>query len=68
MKPIAGTTDIFSANPPTAQNPTQKFWKGIVNSNAQDFSVYVYKIEWVKEHETTPRTFDPIISIKPTDV
>ena len=65
MKNIAGSTDIFSGSEPVPQGGDKKHWKGVVNGNAKDYDVYVYKIMWVKEHETTPRTFDPIISIKP---
>lgn len=66
MKPISGNTDIFSMYPPAAQDPAKKHWKATVNDGAADYSVYVYKILWVKDGETAPRTFDPIIAIKPT--
>src|SRR6185503_1631621 len=66
-KPIAGSTDVFSSNRPAPQSGTQnRHWKGTVNCNAADYSVYVYSIVWVHEDGGAPRTFDPIISIKPS--
>jgi hypothetical protein len=64
-KPIAGSTDVFSSNPPSPLNNQKKNWKGIVNSNA-NFSVYVYGIEWKKPDDATLKNFDPIISVNPT--
>lgn len=65
MKNIAGSRDVFSGNPPAPQNANKKDWMGTVDSSAPDYSVYVYKIDWVPEGSSTPKTFDPIISIKP---
>ena len=66
-KPISGSTDVFSSHRPAPQTGTQKkHWKGTVNCNAQEYSVYIYSIEWVHEDGGPPRTFDPIISIKPS--
>ncbi|MCW3109333.1 MAG: hypothetical protein JWQ09_3839 [Segetibacter sp.] len=64
-KQISGSTDVFSSHPPTPTNPQRRVWKAKVNEN-EIYSVYVYSIKWVKALETTPRTFDPIISIKPS--
>ncbi len=64
-KPISGSTDVFSSEPPSAQNPGQTHWKGRVNRGAA-YSIYVYSIEWVNEKDGTTNVFDPIISIKPS--
>ncbi|MCU7549920.1 hypothetical protein OCK74_12380 [Chitinophagaceae bacterium LB-8] len=66
QKDISGTTDIFSSNPPRSQNPQRKTWIGIVNGTAADYSVYAYAIKWVKKGSTDIKTFDPLISVKPT--
>ena len=68
MKNIAGSRNVFSGNPPAPQSADKKEWKGIVDGNAPDYSVYVYKIDWVPDGSSTPKIFDPIISIKPTEV
>ena len=66
MKDVTGSTDIFSANPPAAEAGSQrKNWKAKVNTDARRYSVYVYNIVWVKVGESQPRTYDPIIAIKP---
>lgn len=68
-KTIFGSTNVFSSDPPRAQDAGKKHWKGTVNDNAEDFSVYVYSIEWVKDTKTEEKeVFDPIISIKPSTI
>lgn len=65
-KLIVGSTDVFSSNPPSPQNSNRRHWKGKVNDDAEDNSVYIYSIEWVKEGDPNnlpPRVFDPIISV-----
>ena len=66
IKHIGGSSDIFSDNPPTQQNPNGTHWKATVNAGARDYEVYVYKIVWRKKGENHSRVFDPIIAIKPT--
>ncbi len=69
MKSIIGNTNIFPQNhPPRAVGPTKKRWKSIIRSDAPEDSEYHYNIHWVKEGETEPRIFDPIIAIRPTTV
>ena len=63
-KQMAGSEDVFSDDPP-AEQENKKNWKGRVNRSAEDYSVYVYGITWVKKDGTT-HTFDPIISINPS--
>jgi hypothetical protein len=65
-KPIYGSTDIFSLDAPKPQDGNQKkHWKGTVDENVAELSIYIYSITWVKEGESVSRVFDPIISIKP---
>ena len=65
IKHIGGSSDIFSDNPPTQQNPNGTHWNATVNAGARDYEVYVYKIVWKKKDENGSRVFDPIIAIKP---
>ena len=67
IKTIAGSTNVFSSNPPRPQDRQNKHWKGTVNRDAEDYAVYVYSIEWVKDDGSIDiEVFDPIISIKPS--
>ena len=63
-KQIGGSENVFSNDPP-AEQENKKNWKGRVNRNAEDYSVYVYNITWVKNDGTT-HTYDPIIAINPS--
>ena len=67
IKPISGSTNIFSRTPlrPTTPGPMQTTWQGRVNFDAADYAVYVYNIYWIKDDDGSDHTFDPIISIKP---
>jgi len=63
-KNIPGSIDVFSHHRP-AEQENKKNWKGRVNGDAENCSVYVYGITWVKADGTT-HIFDPIISINPS--
>jgi hypothetical protein len=65
-KDMPGSEDVFSCHRP-AEQENKKNWKGKVNEDAEDYSVYVYSITWVKTVDGTTHIFDPIISIKPSE-
>jgi hypothetical protein len=64
-KNMPGSEDVFSHHRP-AEQENKKNWKGRVNGDAEDYSVYVYSITWVKAGDGTTHIFDPIISINPS--
>lgn len=65
LKPIIGSEDIFSEDPPKPQNSQNTAWKGKVNRRVDIGAVFIYNIVWIKSDGTT-HTCDPIISIRPT--
>ncbi len=67
-KEMPGSEDVFSRSRPAELGSNLKHWRGIVNDDAEDFSVYIYSITWVKKvgNIRTTHIFDPIISIKPS--
>lgn len=68
LKDISGNDNIFKSNPPQPVGGNKKIWKAKVDTNAAAGAVYIYNIAWKKKGETSPRTFDPILSIKPIKV
>lgn len=68
MKTISGNDNIFRLNPPKPDAGDKKKWKAKVDSNAPDWSDYIYNIVWKKRGESNTRTFDPILSIRPIKV
>jgi hypothetical protein len=65
MKPTPGSVDIFSGGVQPARQGTAKHFQGRISATQEDYSVYIYKIMWVKT-DGSGHTFDPIISIKPS--
>ena len=63
MKARGGGIDIFSADPPSPQDPNNKHWKGNVDDSAPDGVDYFYDIVW--SSDDGQKIHDPKISIKP---
>ena len=59
------STDIFSADPPAAQNGSNnRHWKGTVNSFASVGEEYNYDIKWIHTNGKH-LIYDPKISVRP---
>ena len=63
MKSRGGSTDIFTADPPSPQDANNKHWKANVDDSAPDGVDYLYDIIWLSAKGQ--KIHDPKISIKP---